>query len=81
MPHTVLVHLMNQDPIMMEVDELPKASDNLLIGQNPRRRDNKDVHFILGEVTTVMFPIHQISFIELIPSGDEEEVFRPFRDS
>jgi hypothetical protein len=81
MPHTVFVHLMNQDPVMMEVDELPQPGDNLIIGQNPRRRDNKDVHFILGDVNTVMFPIHQVSFIEVIPTGDDEEVFKPFRDS
>ncbi|MBX3065715.1 MAG: hypothetical protein U0528_10990 [Anaerolineae bacterium] len=81
MPHTVFIHLMNQDPVMMDVDELPKPSDYLIVGQNPRRRDGKDVPFILGDVTTVYFPIHQISFIELMPSGDDEEVFRPFRDS
>ncbi len=80
MPFTLFVHLSNEDPLLLEVDELPGPHDTLLIGKHPRRRDNKEVHYILGEVTTVIFPLTRISFIEVMPSGEQEEVFRPFRE-
>lgn len=78
MPYSLLLHITNEDPLLMEVDELPKASDTILIGKNPRRRDNKEVHFILPEVTTVIFPFTRISFIEVMPSGEDDDVLLPF---
>jgi len=47
---------------------------------HPRRRDNKEVQYILQEVTTVIFPMWRINFIEVMPTGEDEELIRPFRD-
>jgi hypothetical protein len=80
MPYQLLVHLNNEDPLIIETEELPKTTDLLIIGRHPRRRDNKEVHYIQGDVTTVIFPLNRISFIEVLPSAEEEEIFRPFRD-
>ena len=71
---TVLVHMSNEDPVLAEMDELPGAQDQFITLQNPRRRDGKDLHYILVDVTTVMWPISRISFIEILPSEEEEEV-------
>jgi len=80
MPYTIFVHLSNEDPLLLEVEELPGPQDTILIGKHPRRRDNKEVHYILTDVTTVIFPLTRISFIEVMPSGEEEDIFRPFRE-
>ena len=74
MAHTVLVHMSNEDPVLGEMDELPGAQDQFITLQNPRRRDGKDLHYILVDVTTVIWPISRISFIEILPSEEEEEV-------
>jgi hypothetical protein len=81
MPHVLFIHLNNADPLLMDCDELPKASDNMVIGRNPRRKDNKDVTFIEANVQVVMFPMSRISFIEVMPTGEDEEIFTPFRSS
>ena len=79
MAHLLLIHLANEDPIIVETENLPTETSTCIIGMHPRRRDNKEVHFILPDVTQVIFPWTRINFIEVLPSG-EEEVFKPFRE-
>lgn len=74
MPIAVLVHMMNEDPIRAEMDELPAQSDNFIVVNNPRRRDGKDVSYVLQDVVTVLFPIHRVSFIEILPTAQEEDL-------
>jgi len=76
----LLLHVANEDPLVIEVDELPKSTDTIVIGKHPRRRDNKEVHYILSEVDTVIFPLSRLNFIEVLPSGEDEEIFTPYRD-
>ncbi len=79
MTYMLLVHLANEDPIIVETENLPAENATCIIGMHPRRRDNKEVHFILPDVTQVIFPMGRINFVEVLPSG-EEEVFKPFRE-
>lgn len=80
MAYTLFIHLLNEQPLLLDVEELPDPSHQWVIGKHPRQRDNKEVHYVLAEVTTVMFPITRISFIEVMPTGEDEEIFRPFRE-
>ena len=74
MTHTVILHLSNEDPVCGEVDHLPTATDTVVTVQNPRRRDGKDVHYLSNDVIIVIWPINQISFIEVMPSEGEERI-------
>jgi hypothetical protein len=74
MTHTVIIHISNEDPICGELDQLPAASDTVVTLHNPRRRDGKDVHFLSNDVITVIWPISQISYIEVMPGEDEESI-------
>ncbi len=74
MAYTIIVHLSNEDPICGEVDQLPAASDTILTIHNPRRRDGKDIHYLSSDIITVMWPINQIAFIEVMPSEGEEHI-------
>ena len=80
MAHTLMVHLANEDPVVIECERFPEPNDTCIVGMHPRRKDNKEVHYILPDVTTVIFPMWRINFIEVMPSGEEEEVFKPFRE-
>lgn len=71
---TVLIHIANEDPILAEMESIPDPSDQFVVINNPRRRDGKDLHYIMAEVQTVIFPWHRISFIELFPTEEEEIV-------
>lgn len=71
---TIIVHIANEDPVVVEVDELPGSADTLLTGKNPRKRDGKDVHYLLEGVNTVIWPISRVIFIEIMPSADEERL-------
>ena len=74
MANTVIIHLSNEDPIVGEVDDLPTANDTVITVTSPRRRDGKDVQYLSGEIIKVIWPISQISFIEVMPSEGEERI-------
>jgi hypothetical protein len=74
MTNTIIIHLSNEDPIVGEVDELPAASDTVITLSSPRRRDGKDVQYLSGDIIKVIWPINQISFIEVLPSEGEERI-------
>jgi hypothetical protein len=70
----VLVHILNEDPIMGEVEKLPGPDDTNLLLSNPRRRDGKDIPFIANTVNQVIWPMHRIAFIEVMPGEEEEQI-------
>ncbi len=80
MAYTVLIHLANEDPILAELDELPDPQHQTLIINNPRLRDGKDLHYVQPEVQTLIFPWNRITFIEVMPTDEEEEVVSFIRD-
>jgi hypothetical protein len=71
----VLIHIQNSEPILAEVDELPGPQDTLLKIHNPRLRDGKELHYLANNVVSVYWPVAQVSFIEILPSDEEEQVF------
>ena len=74
MSYQIQVHIANDDPVVLDVDELPNPTDQFIIGMNPRGRDNKDVAYILREVNQVIFPWWRINFIQILPGADEEGI-------
>jgi hypothetical protein len=78
---TVIVHILNSDAIMAEIDELPDPKDNVVVCTNPRARDGKPIVYIERDASRVIFPWHRISFIETMPSEEDHvEVETFFRD-
>ena len=78
---TVIVHVMNAEPFVAEIDELPPLTAQFIIFTNPRQRSGKPVTYVEAEATKVMFPWHRLSFIEALPGEEEQdEVESFFRD-
>lgn len=77
---SVLIHISNEDPVLGEIDALPAPTDVLLTVKNPRRKDGKDLHYVEANVSTVIWPITRINFIEVIPTGEEEEIISFVRE-
>ena len=80
MPYTVMVHVLNEDAVIGEVEELPQPEDQVILVSNCRRRDGRDVSYILPETNTVIFPWTRIHCVEILPSEAEEEIVTFIRE-
>ena len=82
MAKTVIVHVLNQDPFVAEMEDLPDPSASFIAFSNPRRRDNKPVTFIEKGAKIIMFPWNQLFFVEVMESAEERRsVVDFFRES
>ena len=78
---TLLLHVQNSEPIKVDVDEMPKPSDSVIIGKNPRERSDKELSLLEEGVTTVIFPWWRINYVQVLPGQDEILEFeQPWRD-
>jgi hypothetical protein len=77
---SIIIHIQNEDPVLGEVEKLPSANDTLITVQNPRRRDGKDLPYLDQSVTTVIWPVSRVNFIELVSSDEEEEIISFVRE-
>ena len=74
MAMTVVLHIKNSEPIVAEMEELPQPTDLTIKVNNPRSVDGKDLHFLMDNVVTVIWPVETLNFIEVLPSEDEEQI-------
>lgn len=74
MPISVLLHLTGEDPVLGELEELPGPTDTVLTLNNPRKRDEKDLAYLSETVVSVIWPMHRVTFIEILPTREEEEL-------
>ncbi len=78
---TLLLHIANSEPVKVDVDELPGLEDTILVCRNPRERTDREVSWVEDGVTTIIYPMMRINFIEVLPADDEAEEFPlPFRN-
>jgi hypothetical protein len=80
MAHSLILHISGEEAIIGEVDELPKPVDNILILNNPRRRDGKDLHYLQANVVQAIWPINKINFMEVLPAEEEEQIISFVRE-
>ncbi len=80
MAYTILVHVASQEPVKLDVEELPDPHSTCITGRNPRDRSDKEVSWIDEGVSTVIFPWWRINYIQVLPSQEDELEFPlPFR--
>jgi len=81
MARTVIIHLLNQDPIVADMEMLPNEDAAFITFSNPRMRDDKNVGWATPGARSFIFPWSRINFIEVMTSKEEESsVIKPFRD-
>jgi hypothetical protein len=71
---TVQIHVSNEEPVVAEIEALPASTDTLIVAQNPRLRDGKDLRYLSPNVTTMVLPIGRILYIQVLPSSEEERI-------
>lgn len=72
---SLLVHLANSEPIKVDVDEMPKPTDSVLIARNPRDQADREVHWVDESVRMIILPWWRINYIQVLPSQEEQEEF------
>lgn len=74
MPYTLLLHILNEDAVIGETEELPDSSSQFVILNSPRLRDGRDVTYLLPETNAVIYPWHRIHSVEILPTEGEEQI-------
>ena len=74
MSYTILLHLSGEEAVLGEIEELPESQDTLVTVNNPRRKDDKDLPFLHETVTSVVWPMHRIYFLEILPTKEDEDI-------
>lgn len=69
---TIVLHMINEDPVVGEVSEIPVKTDTLIFLKNPRRRDGKRLHYLEESAETAAWPVARLSFIEIL-RGEVDE--------
>lgn len=77
---SVIIHISNEDPVLGEIDALPGPTDSLIVLKSPRLKDGKDLRYLETNVTVAIWPVARINFIEVLPSGEEEEIITFVRE-
>lgn len=83
----VILHVLNEESIVADLDELPDSKDNCVIVRNPRRRDGKSLSMLAEGVETVIYPWTRITYIEVLDeagaastTGTAENIVGFFRE-
>lgn len=69
-----IIHLLDDDPILGELESAPNSSAQFVTVINPRRRDGRPVPFLESNVEKVLFAWHRISYIQVLPEIDLDQV-------
>lgn len=68
-----ILHLLNDQPLVVDLAEEPKASDITLICSNLRSVDGKKPVFIDFASSTFIIPMTAVRFVEIPPANAEAE--------
>lgn len=74
MAFSIILHISGEASVIGEIDELPKLTDTMIMVSNPRLRDGKDIHYLEQNVVKVIWPMTQVSLIEILESQEEENL-------
>ena len=77
---TVLIHIVGEESVVGEIESIPEPTDQVLIVNNLRLRDGRDVSYLLPETDTVVYPWIRIHCVEILPSEEEEEIISFIRE-
>ena len=69
---TLILHVTDEDPVVGEAEDIPGPTDVLVTLTNPRRLDGKELHYLNPGIAEVIWPMHRINFIEIVPAEEDD---------
>ncbi|HEV2237451.1 MAG TPA: hypothetical protein VGR57_12385 [Ktedonobacterales bacterium] len=73
MARSVIIHLVDQDPVLVDMEELPTPNASCVFFTNPRRRDGKPVGWVTPGAVAFVYAMTRINFIEVMTSDEERD--------
>lgn len=80
MPYTILLHILNEDVVVGEVEEIPDPGSQFIMLSSPRLRDGREVSYLLAETNRVIYPWARIMSVEILPTEGEEDIVTFIRE-
>lgn len=80
MAYTLLIHIIGEQTIMAETEQLPSPGDSIVTVMNMRQRDGKDLPNVDPAATHFIIPWSRVNFIEVLGAEEEEEIVGFARD-
>ncbi len=81
MAKIVIIHVAGEEPILAEIEDLPKPTDQFLEFTNPRRRDGKAINYATTGAKSFIYPWHKLAFVEIMSTeAEREDVIEFFRE-
>ncbi len=77
---SAVIQLIEEDPIIGELEGSPDPAAQFVTVFNPRRRDGRTIAFLDSNVDRVLFAWHRISHIQILPDVDLEKVISFVRE-
>jgi hypothetical protein len=74
MPYTLLLHIVGEEAVLGDAEQLPDPADSFISVTNIRKRDGKDVSFADPNATIFIFPWNRVNFVEVLQAAEEEEI-------
>jgi hypothetical protein len=76
-----VIHPLNDQPLLVDIEDMPLPSDAALVCRNVRTIDNRRPKFVDRKDSTFIFPFDSIRFIEVYSGVDagpgEQEAAEP----
>ncbi len=73
MARSVIIHLLDQDPVPADMEDRPSPTATCVMFTNPRRRDGKSVGWVTPGATSFVFAMSRINFIEVMTSDEDRD--------
>ena len=70
---SAIIQLLEEDPVVGEVDGPVDPAAHFVTVYNPRRRDGRTVTFLDANIETVLIAWHRITAIQLLPQVEVEK--------
>lgn len=74
MRSVAVIYLVDDDPILCELDSTPAPTAQYVIVHQPRRRDGRNTPLLEGANDTVLIAWHRIRYIQILPQGGVDTV-------
>ena len=76
----VMVHIVNEEPFLADIEDLPDPTTNYVYLTNPRTREGKRLTWTSQGAVGFIYPLTRIAFLEVLVKEDPSLIEPFFRD-
>ena len=74
----VIIHVINEEAFVAEMEEMPAQGSSYIVIANPRTREGKNLQWAINGAVRFIFPLSRIAFVEIMMSEQDREGIEPF---